>query len=410
MGKVPNIEMADNLNQPKNDDAVLGGQIPAPADGGVLGGIAGVKRHLASTIIGQRVAALYQALNYGEAGLELVIQALEDKSKQVQQVAQNLLFEKRANPKVRQVLLLRYPNVLFECLYTLSSADGFEISTVAISPDGQTFASCSFRYTIELWNMYTGELIHTFAQSTGRGGCRFCSVAFSPDGQKLASTVEDGTIKVWDLHTGELLHHFGEGSESFDTITCVAFSPDGQSLVSGNWHGSIKVWNLQTPEVKSNLPSTGGTIMSLAVNPLQPFFATTCGTIELWDINTLEPLGDKCSNRGFHSVAFSADGQIFAAGGGDHTISLWNLDTGERLHKLEGNPEEVHSLAFSPDGQFLASSGLDNDIHLWDLATGERFHTLKGHSDHVNEVAISPDGQTLISGSCDRTIKVWGIC
>ncbi len=402
--------MVDNLNQPKDDDAVLGGQVPAPTDGAVLGGIEGVKKRLASTIVGQRVAALYQALNYGEAGLELVAQALGDKSKQVQQAAQNLLFEKRANPKARQALRQGYPYFLFECLYTLSSADGFEISTVAISPDGQTFASCSFRYTIELWNLHTGELIHTFEQSSGRGGCSFCSVAFSPDVQKLAGTVEDGTIKVWDLHTGELLHHFGEGTESFDTITCVAFSPDGQSLVSGNWYRSIKVWNLQAGEVRSNLPREGGTIMSLAVNPLQPFFATTCGTIELWDINTVEPLGAKCSSRGFYAVAFSPDGQIFAAGGGDNTISLWNLDTGERLHKLEGNPEEVHSLAFSPNGQFLASSGLDNNINLWDLTTGERFHTLKGHLDYVNEVAISPDGQTLISGSCDRTIKVWGIC
>jgi|SRR5919202_1525470 DNA repair exonuclease SbcCD ATPase subunit len=57
----------------------------------VFGGLRGVKRRLASAGVEQRVAALSQALQYGEAGLDLVRQALEDESEQVRAAAKALL-------------------------------------------------------------------------------------------------------------------------------------------------------------------------------------------------------------------------------------------------------------------------------------------------------------------------------
>jgi formylglycine-generating enzyme required for sulfatase activity len=63
----------------------------------------GVKRRLAAAAIEQRVAALKEALQYGEAGLELVMLGLEDKSLQVQHTAFSLLAA-QDSPKVKQRL------------------------------------------------------------------------------------------------------------------------------------------------------------------------------------------------------------------------------------------------------------------------------------------------------------------
>ncbi len=85
--------MSENENQPREFDAVLGGQaLPPPSL--VLGGLEGVKRRLTSSVIEVQVAALSDALSYGEAGLELVIQALPNSSQQLQRVASLLLREK----------------------------------------------------------------------------------------------------------------------------------------------------------------------------------------------------------------------------------------------------------------------------------------------------------------------------
>jgi hypothetical protein len=78
--KPPSGEAGNHPPQPRTDDVVLGGAAPIPVGGVVLGGLEGVKRRLAAATILERVAALNEALKYGEAGLELVMLGLEDKS------------------------------------------------------------------------------------------------------------------------------------------------------------------------------------------------------------------------------------------------------------------------------------------------------------------------------------------
>ncbi|TAG53239.1 MAG: formylglycine-generating enzyme family protein [Oscillatoriales cyanobacterium] len=83
--------MSENKNEPREYDAVRGGQNSIPVNAAVLGGIPGVKSRLASPIIEVRIAALSEALKYGEAGLDVIIQALHDESMQVKLAAYSLL-------------------------------------------------------------------------------------------------------------------------------------------------------------------------------------------------------------------------------------------------------------------------------------------------------------------------------
>lgn len=102
--------MAENPNQPRDYDAVLGSQALPPVGGAVLGGLEGVKQRLAHSAPSQRIAALYEAVKYGQAGLDLVIQALGDSSEQVQWNAYSILRE-RAEPRVKQVLQEHIPSI-----------------------------------------------------------------------------------------------------------------------------------------------------------------------------------------------------------------------------------------------------------------------------------------------------------
>ncbi|HEY9854038.1 MAG TPA: pentapeptide repeat-containing protein [Leptolyngbyaceae cyanobacterium] len=88
--------MLENLNQPRRYDVVLGGKAPPPLSGAVLGGLAGVKHRLKSHVAQYRLAALTEALNYKDAGFELVIQALDDEVEQVRDTACILLQGKLA--------------------------------------------------------------------------------------------------------------------------------------------------------------------------------------------------------------------------------------------------------------------------------------------------------------------------
>jgi len=86
--------MSENQNEPREYDAVRGGQNSIPVNAAVLGGIPGVKSRLASPIVEVRIAALSEALKHGEAGLDLIIQALQDESIQVRFAAYSLLKDR----------------------------------------------------------------------------------------------------------------------------------------------------------------------------------------------------------------------------------------------------------------------------------------------------------------------------
>ncbi len=74
----------ENLDQPKPYDAVRGGQLPPPVGGVVLGGLAGVKHRLSSSVSEHRIAALRETLNYGDAGLKIVIKICQSETGPVQ--------------------------------------------------------------------------------------------------------------------------------------------------------------------------------------------------------------------------------------------------------------------------------------------------------------------------------------
>jgi WD40 repeat protein len=110
------------------------------------------------------------------------------------------------------------------------------------------------------------------------------------------------------------------------------------------------------------------------------------------------------------SLAFSPDGRILAGGGRDGNISLWDVATGQRKVRLEGELGPVFSVAFSPDGTLLASTGTAGpQVKLWDASTGRLVHLIKGHHLATNTVAFSPDGKTLASGGSDGMLRLWDV-
>jgi formylglycine-generating enzyme required for sulfatase activity len=93
----------NNPQQPREYDAVLGGNSPSLEGAAVLGGIEGVKLRLQNPDAKVRIAALEQALNYGEQGLDLVIEGLKDKSWDIQ-IAAYLILNSRTEPRIKQIL------------------------------------------------------------------------------------------------------------------------------------------------------------------------------------------------------------------------------------------------------------------------------------------------------------------
>jgi WD40 repeat protein len=113
---------------------------------------------------------------------------------------------------------------------------------------------------------------------------------------------------------------------------------------------------------------------------------------------------------GVNAVAIASSCRQIASASDDHTIRLWDLQTGEAEQTLRGHTHFVKSVAFHPhDPNQLVSGSRDRTLKLWDVQEQREILTLAGHQHTVNIVGFSPNGEILASGSADKTVKLWNL-
>ena len=103
-----------------------------------------------------------------------------------------------------------------------SDSHGHDVSSIAFSPDEQTFASGSWDNTIRLWTKYARHSATFYAHEDF-----VTSVAFAPNGKILASGSWDNTIRLWDIDTKKVLLILRGHT---DRVLTVAFSLMGGPL------------------------------------------------------------------------------------------------------------------------------------------------------------------------------------
>ncbi|KIO28106.1 hypothetical protein M407DRAFT_72317 [Tulasnella calospora MUT 4182] len=134
-------------------------------------------------------------------------------------------------------------------------------------------------------------------------------------------------------------------------------------------------------------------------------------TIQLWETQTGREFGEPLTGHSaiVSCVCFSPDGRLLASGGSwDMTIQLWDTQTGRQLGKLLTGNYYAESICISPGGRLIASKSNNAVIRLWDTQTRRQLgEPLTGHSNYVWSVCFSPNGRVLASGSKDSTIRLW---
>ena len=107
------------------------------------------------------------------------------------------------------------------CLYTLEE----HMDLAAVTPDGDGVIVVSARKEMELLDLTTGRLIHSFEQCRGR----VFGILISPDGKFIVAR-SDSSIAVWALKSGRLLTSFRVDHR----IKGLQLSNDGRMILFAN--------------------------------------------------------------------------------------------------------------------------------------------------------------------------------
>ena len=319
---------------------------------------------------------------------------------------------------------------------TFNSNNYFWFSSLAISDDGKTLVSASQDEAIKVVDIATGQreqplrantnsiltvaigdnhIFHATRNNTitvknpETGEIEYSLQGHTADvtslavwGNFLVSASKDKTIRIWNLTTWELERTIRNFS---DPITrSIAISEDGQKIVTGSYR-TIKIWDLATGKLEQLLDAHNDGVNAIAIRGDYIVSGGGDKTIKVRSLATGElqypPL--KSHKASITSIALSQD-QIFSTSY-DKTIKVWDLNTGKLEETLTDHDAAVNSLAISDN--ILVSGSRDGIIETRNLTTNKLEHVIQAHPASVNSVAIK--GDTIVSGSSDNTIKIWQI-
>ncbi|KAI8521799.1 PREDICTED: guanine nucleotide-binding protein subunit beta-2-like 1 [Branchiostoma belcheri] len=173
--------------------------------------------------------------------------------------------------------------------------------------------------------------------------------------------------------------------------------------------------------LRGTLKGHGDWVTQIATTPQQPdmiLSASRDKTIQVWKLTRDEnnygiPFKSLRGHNHFVSdVVISSDGQFALSGSWDHTLRLWDLNTGNTTRRFVGHGNDVLSVAFSADNRQIVSGSRDKTIKLWNTL-GVCKYTIQedGHTEWTSCVRFSPNNQNPIIVSCgwDKLVKVWNL-
>lgn len=259
-------------------------------------------------------------------------------------------------------------------------------------------------------------------------------LAWSPDGSRLASAGSHGEVHLfhpapWRTsgygcgYTGSLLICGHEENDwSYKHLHGVAWTPDGSRIVAGREDGCVLSWNASTGQDYQKKPRHAKTITALEFSPREPQVLLTASadtTVQIWDEATEQERVRYTHGARVLAAVWSPDGKVVAScEQDDPMVHLWEAHTGNLLMRIPlsiytTTDPTIHTLAWSPDGTLLAAGCDDRTIQLIDPAHVQHVQTYwttrsyQGQS--VYALAWSPDGTLLASGGSAGTVDIWQV-
>ncbi len=276
---------------------------------------------------------------------------------------------------------------------------------------------------------------------------RATEVEWSPDGTQLATSGWDGHVCVWDAGTLSLMTKVGE---SHTWVWDVAWDNAGDRLASIEHRGRLDIWNADEGTLIEQLQVANLDHPRLDWRPANDFLILGGRRSQIISTSPLKSIWtDDSTNRGWRieyqigpnqkraagigengrfvvidleqrkvikdlylgdtgtgAGAWSPDGTRFVAAGTD--MSIIDMNSLERIDRLEGHRGAVGGVCFNPTGTRIASSGNNGMVYFWDVKTGDLLVRIPLTDGALGAIDWSPNGHRLATVNSQGELIVMG--
>ena len=295
----------------------------------------------------------------------------------------------------------------------------------AWSPVGANLAVITREGVVELYETASGNLLHSIkADSTP------ASIGFTGDSRYLV--FGNSSLHVFDLHTAGMVREIPQLAEAFVGFT---FSAESNRIVGVTRDGWANVLPLQTGE-STDEPSTAFphttsirsdtcssrsnyqheflrkprmSMPALAGSDQRLLTRTGVYEVSLWDLDTgnrMQKVESACCSCKFIT---SQESGTLACGLQGGKIGLWDIFTGKPVQLLPSTGGCILDIAFGMGGKRLVTAGADGLAHVWAVEEGKQVQAPMHHCTDVDSVAFSNNGKLVATAQSDGLVRVWNV-
>lgn len=233
------------------------------------------------------------------------------------------------------------------------------------------------------------------------------SVAWNSSGSTLATGSADCLVKIWHLRQTNLVSDIELRGHS-DSVNQVVWHPtESATLASVSNDNTFRIWDSRSTK-RSNSVKTQGANINSAWSP--DGLTLAVGDIEksltFYDARTWQVVNKFSSKFSLNEMAWDKSGSVLVVTTSQYTCLVINHVTLEVLTTLEAHTDSVNCIAFSPLGEVFATGGTDATVILWnteELAPIAAYSRLEWP---LRQLSFSFDGQFLATASEDFYVEV----
>lgn len=238
-------------------------------------------------------------------------------------------------------------------------------------------------------------------------------VSFSHDSALVASSSrDDNTVMVWSAKTGYCTQQLKCPGE---TVDFMVFSHDSSLVASfSNYqspvNGHVCIWETDTGHCSRDFSVSTSHHTALTFSHDLKLFAVRSGrSIDLWHMGKGTCIRTFEGDDRFDPVVFPDNSSFLGAATHSGTVSLWDIETGERHYKYCIPDARITRIAFSHDLTLMAIATASEDIHIIRRYEGERIQTIKA-SARADSLVFTNDASFIAAEMGWRAgIFVWRI-